>query len=177
MAKNNITRSLETINSLEAGSSTEETQNQLKVIDRELRQIRKTLPSLAEKCTEILKDISYAVSVYLPKEKRLGTSLVKEAVKCVNYHCDCIKSQVEPAPEYKEVREELFSQIKNLEVERYRCVNKRKNARESETEIIRERDCVFEKLYTLNDSVLKTSSQFEVLFEGALKNRECSQIC
>lgn len=177
MIENEITRTLGTVNSLEAESTIEEIQNQLKAIDRELRQIRKTFPDKVEKCTEILRDISMAVSVYLPKEKRFGASLVKEAVKCVKYHCDCIKAQVEPEPEYKVERAELFNQIKVLEVERFRSKNKRKLARESEIEIIRDRDSVFEKLYTLNNKMLKMSRPFEMLFEVNSRESEYSQTC
>lgn len=136
-------------------------QSKLISIDKQLRALRKAVPEFASKCTEILRDLSLSVSVYLPKQKRLGTSYMLEAVENLKIHLTCIEAEVEPAQEYKEERKELFEQIDSVEITRLRFLrgcktdrNGRKLEFECESEILAIRDEIFEKLMYLNAKIL-----------------------
>lgn len=166
MIENEITRALENVNGIQINKSMDapalmKEQAKLISIDKQLRQIRKVIPTLAEKCTEILRDLSLAVSVYLPKERRLGISYIIESLENLKYHLDCIRAQVEPAKEYKEERDELFKQVEEFEIARFRLNHGKKTKYEAEAEIIIDRDLVFEKLHDLNKRVLAKRPAFE----------------
>ena len=101
-------------------------QNKLIAIDNELRNLRKysVYRITRNKCTEVLRGINYAVSIYLPKERKIGISLVKEAVEYLKVQAELLKLWKDPEEEreaYKEQRDELFTEIKNLEIERFRA--------------------------------------------------------
>ncbi|MEN6290445.1 MAG: hypothetical protein ABFD07_00310 [Methanobacterium sp.] len=103
-------------------------QNKLISIDHELRELRKnsTYRVTINKCTEILHRISYAVSIYLPKERKIGISLVKEAVEYLKLQTECLKFWKDPEElreSYESQRKNLFNEIKVNETERYK-VNK-----------------------------------------------------
>lgn len=139
-------------------------QDKLVAIDHELRNIRKNsvYRITIEKCTEILRGINYAVSIYLPKERKLGISLVKEAVEYLKVQAEILKLWKDPEEEreaYKEQRNELFAEIKNLEIERFRAnkeiENECKPARHNELidkiqDIELKTDKVFEELDKIN---------------------------
>lgn len=139
-------------------------QNKLIAIDNELRNLRKNsvYRITRNKCTEVLQGINYAVSIYLPKERKIGISLVKEAVEYLKVQAELLKLWKDPEEEresYKEQRNELFTEIKNLEIERFRAnreiENECKPARHNELideiqEIELKTDKVFERLGKLN---------------------------
>ncbi len=139
-------------------------QNKLIAIDNELRNLRKysVYRITIEKCTEVLQGINYAVSIYLPKEKKLGVSLTKEAVEYLKVQAELLKLWKDPEEEreaYKEQRNELFTEIKDLEIERCRANRKIENeckpAKHNELigkiqDIELKTDKVFEKLDKTN---------------------------
>ena len=102
-------------------------QDKLIAIDHELRNFRKNsvYRITFEKCTEILNGINYAVSIYLPKERKLGISLIKEAVEYLKVQIEILKFWKDPEEElkveYYKQRTELFTEIRDAEIERYRA--------------------------------------------------------
>lgn len=135
-------------------------QNKLIAIDHELRNLRKNsvYRITIKKCTEVLQGINYAVSIYLPKERKIGISLVKEAVEYLKVQAELLKLWKDPEEEreaYKEQRNELFTAIKNFEIERFRA----NREIEEESKPVRRNELIDE----IQEIELKTDKVFERL--------------
>ncbi|WIM42687.1 hypothetical protein [Methanosarcina mazei] len=129
-------------------------QGKLIAIDKQLRELRKEKPELEKNCTELLRNINYAANIYLPKQRRLGTSLMKEAVEYLKYEIACMAAKVsEPDLEVTEIREEYtkerkecFHEIADIEIELCRTERLDKDNTTKKAEILKRRESVFEKL-------------------------------
>ena len=100
-----------------ACGTVEEQQKALIELDRNIRYIRKTYPHKAERCTQILRDINYAVNIYIPKKRRLSKALCKDAMQCLKVHLEIETGMIGADRELQKDKRDLTEERNDLAAE------------------------------------------------------------